>query len=287
MEIVNDAEAGRVTPALTGVPETLLITLAARLVAPMQNSDLCFVDPAAEQVGAALDFDPGRFSDDRASMRGTIVRAQWFDGVARRFMAKQPKGLVISIGSGLDTRANRIRPPAGMDWVDIDFPEVTALRDKMVPRVERVRSLSADGTAIEDWIQAVPWNPARPTLVMAEGVSMYLTSLQAIDWLQGLVSAASSRKSRMTLALDLASPLMVSQSHRHPSVSRTTARFHWGVRRPEEVCQLAKGLLLTESYDVAAHSGTASRIAAAIYRVVTLGRPIYSCALFEYGSPLK
>lgn len=116
---------------------------------------------------------------------------------------------------------------------------------------------------------------------MAEGVSMYLLPRQATDWLQALTKAASSRKSRMTLALDLASPLMVSQSHRHPSVSRTDARFHWGVRRPEDVARLAKGLVLAESYDVAAHSGTASRIAAVIYRVITLGRPIYSCARFE------
>lgn len=280
--MVRETDDGRVTPTLSGVPETLLITLAARLVAPTQNPDLGFTDPAAEQIGAALAFDPARFSDDRASMRGTIVRAQWFDGVVRRFMGEQPNGLVVSIGSGLDTRANRVRPPAGLDWIDIDFSEVTALRERLVPPMERVRNLSADGTVVEAWVHSVPWDRERPTLVMAEGVSMYLMPEQATGWLQGLARAASSRKSDMTLALDLASPLMVRQSHRHPSVSRTDARFHWGVRRPEDVAQLAQGLVLAESYDVAAHSGTASCIAATIYRFVTLGRPIYSCSRFEY-----
>ncbi|RKF17635.1 class I SAM-dependent methyltransferase [Altericroceibacterium spongiae] len=269
---------------LSGVPETLLITLAARVVASSQNADLGFVDPAAERIAASLKFDPGRFSDDHASMRGTIVRAQWFDGIARRFIEAQPDGLVISIGSGLDTRANRIAPPAGVDWIDIDFPEVTELRDRLVPPLGRTRNLAADGTAVATWAQTVPWDAGRATLVMAEGVSMYLEPREAATWLRGLTDAASARQSRMTLALDLASPLMVRQSHRHPSVSKTKARFQWGVRRPEEVNSLAEGLVLSESYDVAAHSGTASRIAAAIYRAVTRGRPIYCCARFEYGT---
>ncbi|MCJ2188276.1 class I SAM-dependent methyltransferase [Novosphingobium beihaiensis] len=279
---MNGMNADQLTPGLSGAPETLLITLAARLVASSQNADLGFADPAAEQVGAALDFDPARFSDDRASMRGSIVRAQWFDAVVRRFIAANPAGLVISIGSGLDTRANRIAPPEGIDWIDIDFPEVTALRERLIPPLDRVRSMAADGTAVAEWAPALPWHPGRAVLVLAEGVSMYLTPQQAESWLQGLTEAAASRQSGMTLALDLASPLMVRQSHRHPSVSQTDARFQWGVRRPEDVCDLADGLALADSYDVASNSGTASRIAAAIYRVVTGGRPVYSCARFEY-----
>ncbi|WP_448664617.1 class I SAM-dependent methyltransferase [Sphingomonas sp. CJ20] len=281
---MSASEMDRVSTALSGVPETLLITLAARLVAHSQNADLGFVDPAAGQVGAMLDFDPARFCDDRASMRGTIVRAQWFDGIARQFVEAQPDGLVISIGSGLDTRANRIGPPAGVDWIDIDFPEVKALRDRLVPRLERVRNLAADGTAVLTWAQAVPWDKERATLVMAEGVSMYLKPQEAIAWLRGLTEAASARQSRMTLALDLASPLMVHQSHRHPSVSRTQARFQWGVRRPDDITAMAQGLELAESYDVAARSGTASRIAAIVYRIIMRGCPIYSCARFEYGT---
>ena len=59
-----------ITPQLSGVPETLLITLAARLVAARDNPDLGFVDPAARAVGDALVFDPGRGpSLDRPSWR--------------------------------------------------------------------------------------------------------------------------------------------------------------------------------------------------------------------------
>lgn len=132
-QTMTDAVTKSPTSLLAGVPETLLITLAARLMANRHNPDLRFVDAAAEEVGRSIGFDPARFANDKASMRGCVARGQWFDQVAARFPAAHPEGLVVSIGSGLDTRANRLIPPLSADWVDIDFPEVIALRDAHVP----------------------------------------------------------------------------------------------------------------------------------------------------------
>ncbi|PNU02154.1 class I SAM-dependent methyltransferase [Novosphingobium guangzhouense] len=274
------AEHGATT-GLTGVPETLLITLAARLLASRRNPDLRFADPAAEAVGAALGFDPDRFAHDKASMRGCVVRGQWFDAIVRHFLLSNPEGLVISIGSGLDTRANRIAPPPGVDWVDIDFAEVVSLRRAHVPPLVNVRSLAGDGTAVSDWIDDVPWHEGRPVMTIAEGVSMYLKPEQAFAWLDAMTAQARTRQSSMTIALDLASPLMVSQSHRHPSVSKTGAVFSWGVKHPADIAKKVPSLELTETYDIARQCGLPSYLVASAYRLLTFGRPIYSCAAFR------
>lgn len=269
------------TTGLTGVPETLLITLAARLLASRRNPDLRFSDPAAEAVGEALGFDPDRFAHDKASMRGCVVRGQWFDRIVRDFLVVNPEGLVISIGSGLDTRPNRITPPATVDWVDIDFPEVVALRHAHVPPLANVRSLAGDGTAVSDWVDDVPWHQGRPVLMIAEGVSMYLKSEQGIAWLEAMATQARTRHSSLTIALDLASPLMVSQSHRHPSVSKTGAVFSWGVKHPADIAEKVPSLKLTEIYNIARQCGLPSYLVASAYRLLTFGRPIYSCAAFR------
>lgn len=269
------------TSTLAGVPETLLITLAARLIANRQNPDLRFADAAAEDVGRAIGFDPARFASDKASMRGCVARGQWFDRVVAQFLATHPDGLVISVGSGLDTRANRLHLPPAAEWVDIDFPEVVALRETYVPSVPNVMAIAADGTRVSDWVDRIAWHEGRPVMVIAEGVSMYLQPTDAEAWLLQLVVQAEARRSPLTLALDLASPLMVRQSHRHPSVSQTGARFAWGVRRPQDVSALCAGLRLVETYDIARQCGPAAWLVASAYRMLTLGRPVYSCALFS------
>jgi O-methyltransferase involved in polyketide biosynthesis len=276
--IEQTGQAG--TSTLSGVPETLLITLAARLIAARQNPDLRFADPAAEAVGKALGFDPDRFSHDRASMRGCVVRGQWFDRIVARFLQGNPQGLVVSVGSGLDTRPNRLAPPPDVDWVDIDFPEVVALREACVPPLPNVTTLAADATDVAAWVDKVPWREGRPALMIAEGVAMYLQPSQGMAWLNAMTAQAMARGSSLTLALDLASPLMVSQSHRHPSVSKTGSLFHWGVRKPRDISSAIPTLRLLETYDIARQCGLPSFLVASAYRLLTLGRPIYSCARF-------
>ncbi|GAA4222439.1 class I SAM-dependent methyltransferase [Sphingomonas endophytica] len=278
------AITAQLSPQLSGVPETLLITLAARLVATRDNPDLGFVDPAAQAVGDALAFDPGRFAGDRASMRGSIVRSLWFDGVARQFVADCPQGLVVSIGSGLDTRANRIAPPPGITWVDLDFPEVIALREALVPSLPNVRHLAGDGTEVAAWVKQLDWEQGRPLLVLAEGVSMYLDPGRGEAWVRDLVDEARRRASPLTFALDLASPLMARHGRRNPSVGKTSASFSWGVRSPADLTRIAPGLALITAYDVAGRSGTMSYIISNLYRLIT-GRPVYSCALFTAAAP--
>lgn len=277
---MTDAATLKTKPALGGVPETLLIPLAARLLAAKQNPDLGFLDSAAEAVGAALDFDPARFAGDQASMRGSLVRAQWFDSIVERFVAAYPDALVLSIGSGLDTRANRLSLPEGVAWVDIDFPEVAALRDALVPPLPRVRSLAGDGADVAAWADLVDWRDGRAVLVIAEGVSMYLEPEQGVAWVRALAANAERKASALALALDLASPFMVRHGRRNPSVRKTEASFKWGVREPAEIERLGAGFVLKEtSFDVTRRVGLAPRIGGAMYRMFT-GRPIYCCAYF-------
>ncbi|MBC3466861.1 class I SAM-dependent methyltransferase [Pseudomonas sp. RW10S2] len=267
------------TSKLKGVSQTLLITLAARALAPKHNPDLNFSDPSAEAIAAALAFVPAQFADDRASMRGAIVRAKWFDSVARAFVHAEPDGLVVSIGSGLDTRAHRIGLTPDIDWIDIDLPQVIALRDALVAPLPHVRNVAADGTDVTAWSRLVSWRPGRAVLVLAEGVSMYLDPVSAQSWIRDLCGESRRKGSMLLFALDLASPFMVNQGHRNRSVRKIGGHFSWGVRDPADLIQLDEGLVLRQTYDVARRSGLTSRVVSRLHRLLT-GRPLYSCALY-------
>lgn len=267
--------------SLRGVPETLLIPLAARVLAPRLNADLQFDDPAARRVAAQLAFDPQRFASDAGTMRGAIVRGQWFDAIARRFIAAHPNGLGLNLGAGLDTRADRLEMPPTFDWVDVDLPEVAALRHQLLPKS---RTISADVTDVPAWVEQIPWRPARPVLAMAEGVLMYLEPRKAEATVAAIARVAGDLSSPFELAFDFCSPAMVARSRRIRSLSKTDARFSWALRRPADLSKTVPGLELVEVYDIPRRSGVVPRVGSFLYKLMT-GRWIYGGARYRLERP--
>lgn len=263
---------------LGDVAETLLIPLAARALAPTLNPDLCFRDPIAEDTLARLDTAPERFIGDRASMRGSIVRTLWFDRTAAAFLRDHPGGLCVSLGAGLDRRADRIgieRFPEAA-WVDLDVEPVIAIRQQVFGVAGKAVDMAADLIA-PNWPAALPWPAARPAFFLAEGVLMYLQPSNAEALFRQLARASDARHAPIHLAFDYASPWMVRNSARHPSVRKTKARFHWALARPADLASIDPRLTLVEQADITASSGRVPALMGMVHRLLT-GREIYACA---------
>ncbi len=78
---------------------------------------------------------------------------------------------MLHLGCGLDTRAFRIGPPSTVKWFDLDQPGVIELRRQLYDETESYRMI---GSSVTDpgWLDQIP--TGRPTLVVAEGLLMYL-----------------------------------------------------------------------------------------------------------------
>jgi len=268
--------------SLSQVPETLLIPLVARAIAPDLNPDLGFFDPIAKAIVDRTDAGPDRFTRDRATMRGCIVRAQWFDRIAADFLHRHPNGLCVSLGSGLDVRAHRIglSVSKGAEWVDVDFAEVVELRRRLIPPLAGAISLVADLNQ-PGWIDGLPWTPLRPALFLSEGVMIYFTPIQAEELIRRLCAAADKRNARIELAFDYVSPLMMRRSHHHLAVGKTRARFAWPLKRPTDLLPLDPKLKFLDEVDIASRSGPAAGIISLAHRALTYGRRVYAAAHFE------
>lgn len=263
---------------LAAVPETLLIPLAARIVAPQRYPAFGFADREAKRIADQIGFDPARFSGDVASMRGSVARALWFDRVVSAFLAANPEGLCVSIGSGLDDRPARIGlQTSGVDWVDVEFAEVARLRDALIAPRPNVRCVIVEDADPQSWLSSVPWTTGRPALVLAEGVLMYFSPEDGERLLRRLTAAVRERSASLDLAADFATPVMVRNSRHHKSLSATRARFVWGVGQPADLTTIAPGLAVVEVGDIPRQSGLKARTLSALYRAFT-GRPIYFTA---------
>ncbi|GBQ94035.1 class I SAM-dependent methyltransferase [Asaia krungthepensis] len=277
-------ETDPVIRRLTGVPETMLITLAARVLAPRDNPDLGFRDPNAEAIAMSFDFDPARFRADRKSMRGTILRALWFDQQIAAWLDRFPNSLCISFGSGLDIRRPRLHNAGRCRWVDVELPEIHALRRRVALQTSGGLELVSDATDLTTWMADLPDETGRPVIFFAEGVFMYLEPRKIIALLRALVSYAHDHDSRLCVVLDYVSPFAMRHSQSNPSVRQTGANFAWAMRSPGDLTREVPGLQFHEGIDLTRRVDRFAWLAGRLYTLLHHGASL--CGAARYEAPI-
>ena len=101
----------------------------------------------------------------------------------RRFVVLHPDAVVLDLGAGLDDRMFRVDPPSTVDWYDIDFPEVIAVRRQVLPQPTNAHSIGADLTD-PNWLDDVPTD--RPAVIVADGLIVFLTQHDFVSLLNHL-----------------------------------------------------------------------------------------------------
>ena len=125
---------------LTGIPETLLITLWARAV-EAQKAKPIIHDTAALEIMSQIDYDFDKFTPGWRSQVGVAVRSELFDNQVKAFVSHNPNALIINLGAGLDTRYTRMQSNL-ITWYDLDVPEVISLRKKYFEETDNYRMIA-------------------------------------------------------------------------------------------------------------------------------------------------
>jgi O-methyltransferase involved in polyketide biosynthesis len=145
---------------------------------------------------------------------------------------------VLQIGAGLDSRAFRVDPAPSVDWYDIDFPEVIALRERFYPTREHYHLVASSATDLA-WLDAIPTD--RPALLIAEGVSMYLTEGDGIALLRRVVERFPAGE----LQLDFWSRFGSKAMRKNNTVVRSSnSQLGWTVDEPDDILGAVPGTRL-------------------------------------------
>jgi O-methyltransferase involved in polyketide biosynthesis len=145
----------RVRVDLGAVQQTLFVTLAGRARETGKRHPL-LRDPKAVEILASVNFDAEKYG--RGVGGGvTVLRTLIFDSWVRAFLAEHPAGTVVEIGTGLNTRFDRV-DNGQVHWIDLDLPDTIELRRRFFADSDRRRMIAAS-VLDEDWLAAVKESP--------------------------------------------------------------------------------------------------------------------------------
>lgn len=264
------------------VGSTLVTALYARACAhkrfPAELPLTEWDDPQARQAWTRLSQiaeEHGQVLDElvlpeRSNLIGTIHRSRVLDRVVRGFVSQHENSQVVSLGVGLCNRAARLAD-LETEWIGIDFPDVNALRRQVLPD-DQVSLIDASITG-SDWLDQI--DTARPTIFVAEGLFMYLSTAEVTQ----LLNRIGDRFRLARVVADVHNSRVIGKNS---SITRRTgARFTFGVSSPQAFAELAPGWSLVTFHDTMQTIGGGPAIAQRVFHALT-GSYLYGVMIIEH-----
>jgi O-methyltransferase involved in polyketide biosynthesis len=210
---------------LTGAPETMLATLYGRALDSRSPKSVLHDHAAAEAV-KRIDYDFRKAGINKGTAVSVALRAKLLDDWTREFLAAHPSATVLHLACGLDTRAQRLATGEPVRWVDVDYPDVIGLRERLLTPPDGDYRMVPSSVTDEEWLTEIPAD--RPTVAVFEGLSMYLTEDQARHLIQRIVSRFPSGQ----LLFDVYGTAGIRMQKAIKAIRNANATLHWGVDDP-------------------------------------------------------
>jgi len=153
-----------------------------------------------------------------------VMRTAILDEWVRTFLAGHPAGSVAEIGTGLNTRFERV-DNGQAHWIDLDLPDVIELRRRFF--ADTGRRMVAASVLDEAWLQDVRQSPG-PYFFVAEAVLAHLPEDQAT---QALARIAAQFPGAL-VALDTCTQRTLDRQHRVSAKRNLQARLAWACDDP-------------------------------------------------------
>jgi O-methyltransferase involved in polyketide biosynthesis len=267
---------GAARPDLGDVQRTLFLPLAAR-AAETKRRRPAICDPKAVEIMAAVEVDKNLTGTATGGF-STVCRTLIFDWWVRQFLREHPDGTVVELGTGLNTRFERV-DNGRVHWIDLDLPDTIELRRRFFADTDRRRMLA--GSVLDaDWHDVVAASPG-PYFLVSEGVLVYLDE----DKVKVSLSRTARRLPASSVAIDTYSTSMARQQQR---LVKSRGIAPWKSPCDDPRGYEETGLRLTESVPVTRPPAGLRRELPPRYRaLLTLADPVLKSAfrmnLFRAG----
>ncbi|MBN2529492.1 MAG: class I SAM-dependent methyltransferase [Deltaproteobacteria bacterium] len=216
---------------LTGIPETMLITVRARALESQKKDPLVIDKKALDILSSLSTQDTSKTKVSPGSQVGVLIRTKFLDNIILNFIGQNQEqnqdSVIVNLGAGLDARCERLKR-GNVKWIDVDLPEVISIRNHFFRQSDTYKMVAASLMDFK-WMEYV--DNSKPVLFVAEGVLMYLEP----DNVQKLLKEIAARFPGSQMTFDVISPWMVKHSYIHPDVKKYKVQFNWGIDSEQDL----------------------------------------------------
>lgn len=250
----------KIESKLTNVPETMLIPLRAKYN-EMYDKRSIIQDPKSVEILNQIDYDfSGKKEVSILSQKGVAIRTGILDNLTLDFLKRNPDGIVVNLGCGLDTRYFRLNNQF-VPWYDLDVPEAIALRKHFFTETENFRFIPKSVLDFS-WIDDV--SQKKPTLFIAEGLFFYFQEKEVKE----ILTAISQRFKNSEIIFESISPILAKNTKLHSDVKEYHATFKWGIKSGKEIEQWGIGAIFLNEYFYTRHLDKMPLWVALFYKIV-------------------
>jgi O-methyltransferase involved in polyketide biosynthesis len=226
---------------LTGVPETMLLTLYHRAL-DTQRTDSIIKDKFAVRLVEQIDHDFSKFNDWKMQW-GIPVRTWLIDTAVHKFLQEHPNSLIVTLGAGLCTRALRL-DNGQAQWFSIDLEDVQPFWKKLIGNSERNHFITCSALDFTWMEQIAEMKQHQAVLFIAEGLFQYL---QEVDVKQ-IILTIQQRFPQSEIVMEVLGKFMVNNTKLTRTVAKTGAMFQWGVNDCKELESWADGVMMLNQW---------------------------------------
>ncbi|WP_320041500.1 class I SAM-dependent methyltransferase [uncultured Desulfobacter sp.] len=223
---------------LTGVPQTLLLPLAANFYENNRH-DCILYDETVNTVVDKLDLDLSFFCPDSFPQLGMMVRRRLFDNQVKKYLKSYPNSTVVNLGAGLCTRFFRMKTK-NLRWFNIDLPQVEPLWRTAFTENGQFRFIGA--SAFETgWYEKIPKD--QHLLFISEAMLCYHNRTETQKLFQNLLW----RFKKFHFIFDVYNDSGVKRSNQNPDIAKSGSALQWGVKKIEDLKQLNDALTILDT----------------------------------------
>lgn len=172
------------------VQETLIIPLYARKLGSEWFAHILY-DPFARKIVSQIDYDFSIMDTKKSSLiwqfgaLAGLLRSKAILCEMQTYLAAHPYAAVVNMGCGLD-QTPLLGDNGKMKLYNIDLPDVIAIRNAVLPPMDRERNIAADLTNTA-WLHII--DTSHGTFLFAAGVFVYLEKEAVHQLVQTLTDA--------------------------------------------------------------------------------------------------
>ena len=224
---------------MNSINKTLYIPLYGK--ACVSRRGIILHDTKAEEIWAAEGFPLKGKSKSKWLAYYMGIRSAVFDRWLKAQMDSAPDAVIVHIGCGMDSRADRVGT-RGHRWFDVDFPAVIGERKRYYRESREYRMIGSD-TRDPEWLGLLPEDSK--AIIVMEGVSMYLRP----EELKAVLAALKAHFRQTVILMDCYTEFAAKASRYKNPINDVGVTLVYGIDDPKSL-EAGTGVSFLQEHDM-------------------------------------